>query len=120
LRGEEWWHVWNIPFTELADVNLANVKSIAIGFGDGNAPYESTGAGTVYFEDVVLGNGNAENPFYDGSVYLEEDPFVTSYMGPWPLFLKQGCPLIEAGAGYIDEEPYLLGKGIFAHEGRRC
>jgi len=108
---EQWWHVWNIPFTELNGVNLANVKSIAIGFGDGNAPYASTGTGTVYFDDIILGNGSAEEPFYNGFVYLDEDPFVTSYLGPWPLYLKQGCPLIDANGGnYIDEYPYLVGK----------
>ncbi len=111
---EEWWHVWNIPFTELNDVNLANVKSIAIGFGDGNAPYVSTGTGTVYFDEIVLRDGPAEEPFDDGAVELDEDPFVNGY-DDYPLFLKPGCSLIEAGAGYIDEYPYLLGKASCAY-----
>jgi hypothetical protein len=42
---------------------------------------------------------------------LKEDPFVFGFdFDSDPLYLKQGCPLIEAGAGYIDEYPYLLGK----------
>ncbi len=112
--AEEWWHVWNIPFTELTDVNLANVKTIAIGFGDGNAPYSYTGEGTVYFDEIVLRDGPAEEPFDDGAVELDEDPFVNGY-DDYPLFLKPDCPLIEAGAGYIDEYPYLLGKASCAY-----
>ncbi len=99
LTGD-WWNVWNIPFTQLAGVNMANVKSIAIGFGDGNAPYVHTGTGTVYFDDIILGHGNAKapgNPPTD--VNLTDDPFVRGY-DHYPLLLKQDCPLIEAGGGY--------------------
>jgi hypothetical protein len=108
--AEEWWHVWNIPFAEI-DINLANVTEIAIGFGDGNAPYSYTGQGTVYFDEIVLGQRPAEEPFNDGAVELDEDPFVFGFdYDRDPLYLKLGCPLIDTGVGYIDEYPYLLGK----------
>ncbi len=45
---------------------------------------------------------------------MDEDPFVNGY-DDYPLFLKPDCPLIEAGAGYIDEYPYLLGKASCAY-----
>ena len=47
------WHKWNIPISQFVDendVNLANVARVAIGFGDGGG----SGAGTVYFEDIML------------------------------------------------------------------
>ena len=46
----EQWNQLSIPLTEFNDVNLANVASITIGFGDGS-PGD---AGTVYFEDIML------------------------------------------------------------------
>jgi glucuronoarabinoxylan endo-1,4-beta-xylanase len=45
------WNKWSIVLTEFTGVNLANVASITIGFGDGS----SGNAGTVYFEDITLG-----------------------------------------------------------------
>jgi hypothetical protein len=107
------WHVWNIPLAEFNDVNLGNVAKIAIGFGDGTNPGgEPNGKGTVYFEDIILRNGPAEDIYYDGSVYLDDDPFDNNnggYMG-YPLLLKQDCRLIDAGGDYIDELRNLIGK----------
>jgi hypothetical protein len=104
------WHVWNIPLAEFNDVNLANIKRIAIGFGDGTNPgAEPNGCGSVYFEDIILRNGKAEDIYDDGSIYLDEDPFVYDYHNR-PLLLKQDCPLIDAGYGYIDEHSDLIGK----------
>ncbi len=104
---EQWWHVWNIPFKELNDVNLGNITHIAIGFGDGNQPTGS-GYGTVFFEDIVLSEGNAPDPYYDNAIYLDEDPLVWE-PNDWP-YIRPDCNLIDAGAGYIDEYPYLTGK----------
>jgi glucuronoarabinoxylan endo-1,4-beta-xylanase len=50
------WNKWSIALTKFADVNLANVASITIGFGDGSAG----NAGTVYFEDITLDSTAAE------------------------------------------------------------
>ncbi len=44
------WNKWSIALTEFTDVNLANVKRITIGFGDGS----HGNAGAVYFEDILL------------------------------------------------------------------
>jgi hypothetical protein len=48
------WHEWNIALQKFVDacsvLNLANVKTITIGFGDGT----TRGAGRVYFEDVQV------------------------------------------------------------------
>ena len=56
IRVEDW-HEWNIDLQTFANggVDLSNVKTIMIGFGDGNqtSPDSSTD-GTVYFEDVQL------------------------------------------------------------------
>jgi hypothetical protein len=48
------WHEWSINLQDFVDnnnVNLANVKTITIGFGDGT---EAAGDGIVYFEDIRL------------------------------------------------------------------
>jgi hypothetical protein len=49
------WTEWNIDLQAFADqgVNLANVNSITIGFGDKNNPVAG-GAGMVFFDDVRL------------------------------------------------------------------
>ena len=57
IRGgvyPEEWHEWVINLQDFVDnnnVNLANVKTITIGFGDGT---EAAGDGIVYFEDIRL------------------------------------------------------------------
>jgi hypothetical protein len=57
IRGgvyPEEWHEWSMNLQDFADnnnVNLANVKTITIGFGDGT---EAAGDGIVYFEDIRL------------------------------------------------------------------
>jgi len=50
------WTEWNIPLQEFANqgINLANVNTLAIGFGDKNNPQASGGAGTMYFDDIRL------------------------------------------------------------------
>ncbi|UCG46360.1 MAG: laminin G domain-containing protein [Phycisphaerales bacterium] len=47
------WHHWSIDLGEFADVNLADVRSISIGFGD---PLSTSGGGTgaVYFDNIRL------------------------------------------------------------------
>jgi hypothetical protein len=109
-KSEPRWHVWNIPLAEFNDVNLANVTKITIGFGNGTNPGgEPNGYGVVYFEDIILGQGPAEDIYFDGSVYLDKDPFENAYNN-YPLLLKQDCRLINAGSNYIDKQQYLIGK----------
>ncbi len=49
------WNQWTIDLQEFADqgVNLANVNTIAIGFGNRNNP-QVGGAGKMYFDDIQL------------------------------------------------------------------
>ncbi len=49
------WTQWNINLQGFADqgVNLANVNTIAIGFGDKNNPLAG-GSGMMYFDDICL------------------------------------------------------------------
>lgn len=49
------WTQWTIPLQEFADrgVNLTNVNSFGIGFGDRNNP-QLGGDGTMYFDDIWL------------------------------------------------------------------
>lgn len=50
------WTKWVIPLQKFAvqGVNLANVDSIAIGFGDKDN-LQAGGSGTVYFDDIGVG-----------------------------------------------------------------
>jgi len=49
------WTQWTVPLQEFADrgVNLTNVNSFGIGFGDRNNP-QPGGDGTMYFDDIRL------------------------------------------------------------------
>lgn len=47
------WHFWNIDLREFNDVNLANIRTFCIGFGDTDNP-QAGGSGTVYFDDIVI------------------------------------------------------------------
>jgi len=49
------WTEWNIELQKFADqgVNLANVETIGIGFGDRDNP-QPGGSGIVYFDDIRL------------------------------------------------------------------
>jgi hypothetical protein len=49
------WTAWNIDLTSFADqgVNLANVNTITIGFGNRNNPVAG-GSGMMYFDDIRL------------------------------------------------------------------
>jgi hypothetical protein len=49
------WTKWNIDLQAFADqgVNLTNVNTIAIGFGDKKNP-QTGGSGTMYFDDIQL------------------------------------------------------------------
>ena len=50
------WIRWDIPLQELADqgVNLNNVRSMTIGFGNKSNPTSGGGAGHVFFDDIRL------------------------------------------------------------------
>jgi hypothetical protein len=50
------WIRWDIPLQALADqgVNLSNVGSISIGFGNKANPTAGGGTGVVYFDDIRL------------------------------------------------------------------
>jgi len=59
LIQEEWegWQIWNIALQEFVDTNnvdLANIKKLAIGIGDGVDPLPLTSTGKVYFDDIRL------------------------------------------------------------------
>ncbi len=59
----EEWTEWNIDLQAFADqgVNLANVNTIALGFGDRDNP-QAGGSGTVYFDDIRLYRPEPEAP----------------------------------------------------------
>jgi hypothetical protein len=47
------WTPWPIDLNDFAGIDLTDVNSIAIGFGDRNNP-QAGGSGKVYFDDIVL------------------------------------------------------------------
>ncbi len=111
------WHKWNIPFTDFNNINLADVKIITIGFGDGN----QSSYGTVFFDDISLGDGNPveDDPHKEGQVFLCDDPFL---FGVWglliddaPPVINQHCALVNAGYGMVSHYPELIGKTTYIH-----
>jgi hypothetical protein len=51
--SEASWHEWLIDLADFTDVNLTNVRSIAIGIGN-EEPTSPGGSGTLYFDDIRL------------------------------------------------------------------
>ncbi|MEA3226366.1 MAG: hypothetical protein U9Q07_10490 [Planctomycetota bacterium] len=47
------WKEWVIDLATFG-IDLANVNSISIGIGARNAPAPTGGAGTMYFDDILL------------------------------------------------------------------
>jgi regulation of enolase protein 1 (concanavalin A-like superfamily) len=47
------WQVWDIPFSALTGVNMANVTTMSIGVDDRNKPQK--GAGTLFIDDIGFG-----------------------------------------------------------------
>jgi len=52
LAGD--WLEWQIPFSELNGLNLANIKRVALGLGNPDSP-ASGGAGLVYIDEIRVG-----------------------------------------------------------------
>jgi hypothetical protein len=50
------WMEWTIPLQGFADrgVDLSDVESIGIGFGDRDNPQQPGGSGTMFFDDIRL------------------------------------------------------------------
>ena len=50
------WTEWTIPLQNFADrgIDLTDVNSISIGFGDKNNPQQDGGSGTMYFDNIRL------------------------------------------------------------------
>ena len=72
------WTGWNIELQEFADlgVNLANVNTIAIGFGDKNNP-QAGGSGKIYVDDIRLATSAAAV----GPIVLFEEDFEGVVLG---------------------------------------
>ncbi len=49
------WNEWQIPFNDLANVNLSNVQTMTIGLGDPDNP-TAGGTGLVFIDDISYGH----------------------------------------------------------------
>ena len=72
------WTAWNIDLQALADlgVNLTNVNTIAIGFGDKSNP-QAGGSGKMFFDDIRISTA----PAPIGKFLLFEDDFEGVVLG---------------------------------------
>ncbi|MCP4260042.1 MAG: hypothetical protein GY774_21380 [Planctomycetes bacterium] len=75
------WTAWNVDLQAIADqgVNLTNVNTISIGFGDKNNP-QAGGSGTVFFDDIRL----SPVPAPVGRLLLFDEDFEGVELGPSP------------------------------------
>jgi hypothetical protein len=83
------WTRWNIPLQAFADqgVNLVNVNSITIGFGNRNNP-TAGGSGMMYFDDIRLYAPSAEpapEPDALGNL-LVNGGFEDGVIEPWSTY----------------------------------
>ena len=72
------WTAWNIDLQAFADqnVDLTNVKTIAVGFGDKNNP-QAGGSGKMYFDDIRLATSAAPV----GPILLLDEDFESMVLG---------------------------------------
>jgi len=75
------WTAWNIDLQEIAaqGVDLTNVNSISIGFGDKSNP-QAGGSGTIYVDDIRL----STSPAPVGRLLLFEEDFELVELGESP------------------------------------
>jgi regulation of enolase protein 1 (concanavalin A-like superfamily) len=52
------WNAWEIPFSDLAGVNLSQVAAIHVGVGDRDNP-TAGGTGLIYIDDIAFGKPGA-------------------------------------------------------------
>ena len=83
------WTRWNIDLQSFADqgVNLANVNSITLGFGNRNNPIAG-GAGMMYFDDIRLYAPSAEPAPDPGTLenILTNGGFEDGVVEPWSTY----------------------------------
>ena len=53
------WQQWQIPFSDLGNVNLGSVAKVYIGVGDRDNP-SAGGTGTIYVDDIGFGRPAAD------------------------------------------------------------
>ena len=92
---EPTWHEWNIKLADFG-INLNNVTSLSIGFGDETNTTTPGGAGIVYFDDIRLyparcipsilqPDGDLDDDCdadYDDLDIMAEDWLLSDYTGP--------------------------------------
>ena len=76
------WTEWLIPYSDLAGVNLSNVKTLYIGLGDRDNPTAS-GTGTIFIDDIGYGR-QAPPPAYVN--LLVNGGFEDGVLAPWGTY----------------------------------
>jgi len=110
------WSGWNIELQAFADqgVDLANIKTIAIGLGDKNNP-QAGGTGKMYFDDIRL--AAAASPV--GPVLLFQEDFESVALGT-SLEESAGSEEIWTDTppeGWVIDESGIPGIGSLATDG---
>jgi hypothetical protein len=110
------WMAWNIELQAFADqgVDLANVNTIAIGFGDKNNP-QAGGSGKMYLDDIRLAAAAAPV----GPVLLFDEDFESVVLG---TSLEESAGSEDAWTdtppeGWIIDESGVPGIGDLATDG---
>lgn len=96
------WHEWNIDLQESSNdgVNLADVKTIAIGVGDPGAA-EPGGSGTVYFDDIRL------HPVRCLLARRDADFAIVDYVGDCVVDYKEVEMIAENWLDAVAEPPMI-------------
>ena len=76
------WQQWQIPFSDLAGVNMARVQTIYIGVGDRDNP-SAGGSGLMFIDDIGFGRP-APEPLYQN--LLANGGFEDGVMAPWSTY----------------------------------
>ena len=92
------WTQWNIDLQAFADqgVNLANVNTIALGFGDKTNP-QPGGSGKMYFDDIAVGHPIKVE--IDTRNILTNGGFEDGIIEPWSTYGDATAEVVQELAG---------------------
>jgi len=92
------WTQWNIDLQAFADqgVNLANVNTIAIGFGDKTNP-QPGGSGKMYFDDIAVGHPIKVE--IDTRNILTNGGFEDGVVEPWSTYGDATAEVVQELVG---------------------
>jgi len=93
------WQEWTIPLTEFGSLNLASIKSVAIGVGNRNNP-QAGGAGKLFIDDIQIGTilPDPLPPVAGSANLLANGGFEDGTLEPWTTYGDVTTEVVQGDA----------------------